>query len=518
MRFRASCVVFVASALGCSGKSSAPRTVSGAFTTVYRTDDGVETSKPGNNTGTNLKVVAAWVHSDSGYSRYPISQPDGGAADGGFSIEGVPSGPYFLEIDQDSINNGLGVGPPRYYASFVAFTSSSPDLSALEQGRPDQTTSLQKGADLTVSLDGLSPWNPGPQKPTAFWLGESDRLTFFGSQIDEGIFLASGVSLAAGATTQSKKVSWGPFDPGPPGLPDASKGDVEFIAQLSAVSVGSGASLGNKSAVTRFARVADLTLADGRSATRSLTLSAAPQTGSLSGKIAGSQWSALLKEANPAMEPVGGGQILRVIAYPGEVGFPHQIRRLPIELASMLSPPLVDVDYGTTSYGQFLGPQWQEVRNYELVASVDVPRPGTSDTFNTSVSFESDELMPAAGAIAPVVGPPRSPKIQGLNAFQAQSGVGLTPIISWSPPSVGSPTSYSVSIAVVSGDPLYQALAFSVYGATSLQIPPGFHQKGATYSLVISSVQAPWDTLDAPPLRAGVPFALAPSAGAVFAP
>jgi hypothetical protein len=509
MRTRASGVV-LALLLGCSGAPETPRTIRGAFATVYQADDGTKTPKPGNDTGYDVKAVAAWVPSGSGYVKFPVSTAPQQA--GGFAIEGVPQGAYFLEVDQGAPDSDpMG---SSFWASFYPFVTSTPDLSSVRPGRGDFAA---QSVDFTLSIDGLSPWNPAPpQNLTGWWLG-GDHLSFVGSQINTSLTLAANTSLPAGATSASKRVPLG-SSAARSGLPDASKGDVEFVYQLSTSAVGTGASLGGKRVATRFARIGDLTVPDGTSATDTLSLADAPQTGSLSTNIAASKWAPLLQQSNPAMVPVPGGQNLEILAYPVWIAFPDLSQSLPVLLASVVSPPLLDVNYGPIAYGQFLGSPWHEVRRLVLVASAEVPQPGTTDTRSILTFFESWEAMPATGDPAPVLGPPLSPKIQGLDAFVAQSGVGLTPVISWSPPSLGTPTSYTVGLSAVSGTPLYRGMLFGVYGATSLQLPPGFLEKGSTYQLTISAFQAPWDALGRAPLRAGVPFASADCVAAVFAP
>jgi hypothetical protein len=175
-----------------------------------------------------------------------------------------------------------------------------------------------------------------------------------------------------------------------------------------------------------------------------------------------------------------------------------------LNLVNILSPTSTDVDYGTIAYGQFLGAPWHEVREVTVAASY----PFGANTLSLPF-YEALDLLPATGDVVPVLGPPRSPKIQGLDAFQDQSGVGLTPVISWSPPSLGAPTSYQVGVSGGDATSRYVALTFSVYGGTSLQIPPGFLVKGASYSVSVSSVQAPWDKVGIPPFRSGVPYATA---------
>jgi hypothetical protein len=527
MKARSSAVAFLFM-IACSGHPSSntatpdagntvvpTRTVTGAFATVFIADDGSRISNPVNDTGADTKIVAAWVPSASGWTRIAAStapQPPGG-----FAIEGVSEGVYYLEVDQDSPDFGI-LPQPSFNASFYPFTGNTPDLSSVRPGRGNRTPGPSPSTFLDLSIDNLTPWNPGPQNTDSFFpLG--DRLTLVGSQDALAVSLAVGPALPQGATTATKRVTLDGAVPESNSLPDASKGDVEFIYQMSTTAVGSGATAGTVGIVSRFARIDDLTVLNSMTTTRNVTLGDAGRTASFQAKLTGSAWAGLLAQANPAMTAVPGGQFFGVRVYPNSAGFPDQPASFGFQTATVVSPPLADVDYGTTLYGQFLGTPWQEIRRFDLQGSVALPQPGTLDKVTTSgVVFESEELMPAPANLVPLLGPPQAPMIQGLDAFQAHSGVGLTPLISWSAPSVGTPTSYQVGLGVVQGNPKYRSLIFNVYGATSLQIPPGLLESGSTYQLSISALAAPWDTVGRAPLRHGAPYATAQAVGAVFAP
>lgn len=489
-------VVAAFSLFACGGSQTppAPRTVSGAFATIYQTEDGTQTSKPFDTTGAGTAVIAAWVPTASGYDKFPAVMDDAGVS---FTIEGVPQGTYYLELDTVSPVSG---STDIFNATFAPFSGSSPDLSSRGPGRPDLSGGTT-GAQLNLSLDGLSPWASG------------DRVLLAGDQIASEFDPLPKGSPAVGATSGVTQLDF--FS-----LPDASKGDVEFIYQRTSSPVGSGATSGSLTAASRFGRLDNLTLTDGSTTSLPLTLAAPPLTGSLNGKLASSKWAALLKQSNPSAVPTAAGQRYGVAAYPGSVAFPNQVESMRQNVAIISSPPLVDVDYGPTAYGQFLGSPWQEVRSYVLNADYQLPQPGTAETCSLplTVFYSSEELMPAASDPAPTLGPPLSPKIQGLDAFQAQSSVGLTPAISWSPPSLGTPTSYRVDISAYAGRPRYEELTFTVYGATSLQVPPGFLETGSTYLIFITAFQAPWDALGRAPARKGVPWASATTLTAVFAP
>jgi len=124
--------------------------------------------------------------------------------------------------------------------------------------------------------------------------------------------------------------------------------------------------------------------------------------------------------------------------------------------------------------------------------------------------------MPASDDIVPVLGPPRSPTIQSRDAFQAQSGVGLHPAISWKPPRLGSATSYTINL--FSTDNSATSVSLTVYGVTSVRIPTGILQAGTKYLAVITANSAPWDSLDRPVFRLGVPSSSADCATAAFTP
>ena len=127
-----------------------------------------------------------------------------------------------------------------------------------------------------------------------------------------------------------------------------------------------------------------------------------------------------------------------------------------------------------------------------------------------------------AGAIAPVLGPPAAPLINGRDAFSQQANVGVQPTFSWSPPALGTATSYSVRIDMANGDaplpPGLQEVTLSVYTGTSVRVPQGFLQVGKPYVATITAFSAPWDQLDRPPLRLGAPLHSSDCVTAIFVP
>src|SRR5262249_15645313 len=85
-------------------------------------------------------------------------------------------------------------------------------------------------------------------------------------------------------------------------------------------------------------------------------------------------------------------------------------------------------------------------------------------------------------------------------------GVGLQPLISWSPPDLGTATSYFVSIyGLTPPEPGERLPLATIHSGTSYKVPPGFLRPGHLYYGVISAYQADFDVLDRPIYRWGTP-------------
>jgi hypothetical protein len=64
----------------------------------------------------------------------------------------------------------------------------------------------------------------------------------------------------------------------------------------------------------------------------------------------------------------------------------------------------------------------------------------------------------------------------------------------------------------------FASVSMTVYGVTSMQVPDGLLTLGAQYAVTITSVSAPWDKLDRPPFRTGMPYSASDCVTAVFSP
>lgn len=494
-----------------AGAPRATRTVSGALSTVYWQDDGTKTSRSG-IVAPPMQVSAIFVPNGHGYDRLPVTQ----GGDSSFSVGGVPAGSYFLQLDTRY--------PPNQYqgeavfTQLVELTTSTPDLSMVTSARP--TVRAPAAPTLvTLNVSNLTPWvaPSGDYTGDMFLIAGSQAHVYSRPQI-------SGPRPAAGATNYTNTFDW---DVGSTadyiGLPDAAKGDVEFAYQRSTRPIGSGATLGALHWASRFQRIDGFTLRDGVPGALDITLADVPQTGQLRASLHNGQFASLASQVNPRARPsivVGGGGV-SILSVPHTVDFPDAPGARATSSVLWIQGPLtVDVDYGVVTYGQLPAPLWQEERYATYTFEIDLPTPSGSST-SWQGGFLEFVRAGSTEPIAPVLLPPAAPRINGMDAFAAQAGVGLQPTLSWSPPASGAPTSYVVRIDLLSQGippPGLQEVAIAVYTRTSVQVPAGFLQHGNQYAATITAISAPWDTIDHAPLRSGVPLRTSDCVTAVFSP
>src|SRR5215831_12416797 len=238
-------------------------------------------------------------------------------------------------------------------------------------------------------------------------------------------------------------------------------------------------------------------------------------TGSIRADVRGSEFAALAPEVNPTARPTQwslGNLAFSVLAVPHSVQYPDRPTSSTSSLFyfQSLTPTSTDFDYGTFNYPQFHDPLWTEYRQLSYCFDVTVRAPGAKEPLELQCTGQVFAAVPMSpppeDPIAPVLGPPTKPLINGEDAFAPQAGVGLRPVISWSPPDLGTATSYAVSIGSLSPREEGEHIPISakVFG-TSFHVPPGFLRPGHIYVASISALQADFDEPDHPIYRSGTP-------------
>jgi hypothetical protein len=484
------------------------RTVSGAFQTIFWTDDGTKTTVAGAPTGfldSDALTPAALLVSDAsatGYAEFPLTLD----AAKSFRVSGVLAGSYFLETGATrTMVEKCGGGTITIEVNvpiLFELANSTPDLGSVSSARPD--LALPRSANPTsVRLDitGMDAWASG------------DRIRLASSQALTNLSAFFSPAPAIGAMTFSGTAPWLGF-----GLPDATKNDVVFVYQRATTSMGTGANAASLHRATKYARLTNLTVVDGVTSSATVALGAAPQTGAVSADLRNAQFAAFAPSVNPDAVLTSFG--LGVLAIPHSASYPD----MPIDevtgILSLEPSSPVDADYGTLAYGQFLDPFWKEVRTVSYAFRV-----GSVGSDPVIAVMRSDIPVSAltAGPIVPVVSPPKSPRVNGNDAFVTQAGVGLQPTIAWSPPALGAPTSYVVEIIPagisscnMNGQTV--GVAAVIHSGTSFKVPPGVLKAELAYRATITARQAPWDTMDAGPFRTGTPLHSAQCVTSTFTP
>lgn len=488
------------------------RTVTGAFETTHWLDDGSKnTVREAPRNDTALKAILVPDGSAGGYRRIPVSVD----ASQAFSVPGVPAGSYFAQLDTP-------IFPPccggDRMAVAVATTLIEQRADVLDFGRVtaaradvafyDYGTLPVSGRLQQFNLSGLNPWASGDKMRVASVQALSYSSVSFSPPPAAGAIGYDGATWITGE-----------------GLPDASKGDSVYVYQRSAVTVGSGDTAASVGAASRFVRRTDLTAVPGGTVAVDVALAAVPQTGTIHVDARYSQFAALRAQVHPGASPSGIHPAVSIVAVPRSITYPEMPSfeaTSPFVLQNLAAIDR-DVDYGSLTYGEFLDASWKSYRDVFYAFDVNPPAPNGFVLHSPVIgTIRSDVLLSEAdGPIVPVVGPPTAPRIEGRDAFASQTGVGLQPTFSWSPPTLGSATSYQILIERQSepADGEMQQLAIILYSGSEFRIPSGFLKPGAVYSVILTARSAPWDVgVVHPPFRTGVPFHSADCVLGLFSP
>jgi len=477
------------------------RIVTGAFTTVYMPDDGssttLSTPPPFRQTVTALLVPD---DSQTGYTEFPITL----GKDNTFTVEGVPKGSYFLELDTT-----LYTPVPIISSSLIELAADLPDLSIVNAGRPDLGRVTTR-TPVTLEIMNMQPWQPDNIFIISSSQGDAYERPLQGRLTPPPI---------PGATSYTGVFDWNvaSTSQNAAGLPDGARDDVVFFNQRSTLPIGEGDSAAELRYASRFARLTDVTVVDGKPSTLRASLIETPLTGRIRADVRGSEFAALAPQVNPTARPTQwsfGNLGISIQAVPHSVEYPE----MPAGASSSifyfqsLTSTSSDFDYGIFNYPQFHDPLWTEYRQLLYCFDITLRIPGTKEPIELQCSAPVFSAVPMSPSpddpIAPMLGPPTKPLINGEDAFAPHTGVGLHPVISWSPPDLGTATSYTVSIGSLSPREEGERIPISarVYSGTSFQVPPGFLRPGHLYVASISAIQGDFDVLDHPIYRSGTPL------------
>ena len=422
----------------------AGRTLSGTRAATYYSDKAPVTV---NADLSNASVVAFW-EADGGFA----SSTGAGTADGKFTVAGLPTGPVYLRLGN---------------ASFIYTAADAVDLAQAEVGRPGQA--MVTGTNLTINATGLTAWATYDEVALA--------VTNNGAKVDD-LSKAGAATPPNGSTSATFLISY----TGP--LIEAAQGDVLRLFQNKVYPTP----VPNQVAVSAAA-VSSLTQVNGQPSTVNAVFSPlAMSTVDLDLKV--SQFEAWKSDVN-AQATVGASQFV-LYAAPSAA----TMRGLPGSTPALLFVPMsagaADVT-GTFSYGNPFPSTSTVIASRITSFSVPFTAPGASSAVkHSSLHASITPLSFLPSTQLPTISPARQIKVNGQAASAALTGVGLSPVVTWVPPALGTPDRYILTVVRLvnnAGANVEQPVAsIRCKGTvTRLAIPPGVLTSGGTYVLSLTA-------------------------------
>jgi hypothetical protein len=501
-----------------AGTAPTTRVVSGTFQIQHVQDSGLTTTvtgpPPGGGSFGGLLVPDPATA--GGYRRFwaPLA---GGST---FTIAGVPTGSYYLQIDRTASQQDAGGTPVQVREVYLQpYTTDTPDLVLVSSTRPDLAV-VSTNTLVTLNLTNMAPWVAGGQ------------VLLASSQAAVGhrpIPSTPMVRPLAGATSFGGTYDWfatipnnGGLVSGIAGLPDAARGDLLHVIQRSGGASGTGVGAVRTMLPVRSARLTNVTIPNGGPATINADLSAPVVLATSSWNLRGSQFAALAPQVNPAASVnalAGLNVVASFQASPHSLDYPDR----PFEVNALgyaaANDGTVDFDFSPVSYGPMADPLWKTFRQFLYCYDVSLTAPGAGapTPLSQGTCYGAWEALPLTAPVVPIIGPASSPRLNGVDAFLPIASAGLQPVLSWSPPTLGAATSYTVEIRLfnppVGGE---VALLSATVRGTSFTVPPELLIPGRNYYAIIYAVAAPWDRPNNGLYRSGLPQYSMPMVTAVF--
>jgi hypothetical protein len=416
-----------------------------------------------------------------------------GLSNGTGTVAHVPAGSFWFDLDENT---------------FIWTSASNLDLSnAGVPGRPDVGDLTPNFSTLDFSISGLNPWQATDQLQ---W--HVTNAGFGGDSFPFGPFPPTGATTFAPSLANF----FTQFD--------ASKGDQQVLAQLVTHSVSAWTVL----TLDRVFGPVPISISGGAVIPISAPLSDPPRS-SVRANFGGSGFQALVPTMNPSAVAGGTGIELRV--EPGPT--PHEPLFWGPELAifstfNPLSSTAItsDLDLGDVSYGNPFVSTWPVFLHYLNGARVSYAPPGLpAGQMGANAEIFTTTLPTASSPLQPLVGPPINASINGVDFFHDQTGVGLTPTLTWNPPTVGSASGYELAFCYFGATPGGGILFLSetcvgvlFTKITSVTVPPGLLESGKYYFVTLRSISQPGLDIATAPFKTAFPRATADALSGIISP
>jgi hypothetical protein len=405
-------------------------------------------------------------------SRVPVTAliPDGnggfnvaaGSGDnqGNFSIPNVPAGSFWLQLPQVARGN--------IYDNYIWTSSSDVDAGSLLNGRGDAVRSTR---DVTVNTNvnlGVPP-------------ASGDTVRF----ASPDLFVFGGPGIVTQPLTT--------FFLQAGDLIDGSKGDRAFLAHYQ---YSSPVPLSSMNSIVEAKEYDSITETSGGSINLTGTMS--PVGGStIEPVISVTQFDALFAGLQLGSALVDRHFYLYDSGYDGSEGFAGGVSLLDALLSDSSDSDLGSLTYGTVTSN---GVPYYTYQDYGRRQYVDGFGTWTFSIGSVNVS----NVLPSPGSpITPVIGLVQSPLINGVDFYTAQDNLPATPTISWSSPTLGTATFYTVSLVDITGYPFSYETVYLYTDQQSVTVPPNTFQPGEEYVIEITATYDPVTTFSSAPFREG---------------
>ena len=410
-------------------------------------------------------AVVAWVLGADGMYR---SIDGTGTVDGDFSIDGVPEELVHVQLDD----------------AYAGTSERDVDFGRDYTGRRGSATGLV-GASFTFNLDNLRAWR------------DNDVLLYYSA--NTGLWLMYFENYAAvepvvgEAALSGFTVDWQGWP-----LVDSTQGDRASVVQYEALTLGG-------EYVTHPIRVyhaPSFLQESGSDTTLTGSFEEILQTESLS-----LEWNvaADISHANAVYPEARAGLGEATLSVqPGGINPMFFFQRPSlVEFPFVFSTGALDLDI---PYGNPFPAEWPLFVTASMFFTTDYQLPDLMPGpifahMGTVVDLES-----YTGTIAVELSPVRTIFFSGLSEPDE------TPTVSWSPPTIGVPTSYRVDVLRLfdnGGETDNQLMASLTTTETELAIPPGILIEGETYVFRIAAIRSPNLDMASHPHRTPIPMAFA---------
>lgn len=163
------------------------------------------------------------------------------------------------------------------------------------------------------------------------------------------------------------------------------------------------------------------------------------------------------------------------------------------------------LDFGALSYGDPFPAAWQRYVKIQEAFSVPYTWNNVTGSLNAQMTRVMTKAEAEAHPIDAKLGPPRNPKLDGVDGFTA-ANISPVPVVSWDAPALGTPTDYELVIyeVQISGTTLkFISTLRLATKQTSVRVPAGYLLGQRQYVFVIRARSRDGADLYTTPLRSG---------------